>query len=425
MSRSIRSNDKPRETVLLLGNYRPTLTLARVLSGKGYRIISGLEGHEGGAEYSRFVNQIWDHPHLRADPDKFAGALREFVEANDVSIIFPVSEEFVRFFSDAQYSCPKHSTVAMVDPKLVRKCLNKIYMLDLATKNQVPTASYAIAKSLVQLYEVGNRIGYPLVVRPEDSTQRLDGKKALFVADEHDLKRQLPDWSATDCGLVLQKKSTGRRHNIYFAARHGRLHRYVHAVILRTDNPDGSGLAVDGLTIAQDPELRDYTERLVEALDYTGVGCAQYLVDKQSGQVNFLEINARIAGNHAVPERAGLDLSAFLIDLAAGREIDANVIDGETSIRYVWTSGDIDAAKIAWMRSEIGHVDAIIWVLRAVWSAIRADLHMTFTWSDPKPGLMALKRLLPSINKLATHIRQRRQHGSVVKTDPTHAKTQR
>lgn len=417
-------NSAKQETVLLLGNYRPTLTLARVLSRQGYRIISGLEGCDGGAEYSRFVDQIWDHPSLKPDQGAFAKELRPFIKANKVSIIFPVSEAFVRFFTEHPEACPKDTVVAVADPQLAGKCLDKMFMMQLASANFVPTAPYAMAKSHHDLMKAAETTGFPLVIRPEDSTQRLDGKKALFIKNAGELKRQIPVWPADQCGLILQRKAAGRRHNIYFAARSGQLFRYLHAVILRTDNPDGSGLAIDGITIPQMPELRAYTERLVEALDYSGIGCAQYLVDEETGNVSFLEINARIAGHHALPEYAGLNLSSLLIDQAAGRKFDACNIEGKSNIRYVWTSGEIDAAKIAWLRSEATHSETAFRVFRAIWSAFQADLDMVFTWSDPKPGLMAFKRLLPSWRRLAANFRNRVLHRPSAKTGNSDLKAQ-
>ncbi len=49
------------KTTLLLGNYRPALTLARTLSANGYKIMVGTHGCDYCCEHSRFVSQMWDH----------------------------------------------------------------------------------------------------------------------------------------------------------------------------------------------------------------------------------------------------------------------------------------------------------------------------------------------------------------------------
>lgn len=406
------------ETIVLLGNYRPTLVLARVLSKRGYRVIAGLEGCDGGAEHCRFVDEIWDHPELAVGPEIFAAALKAFVKENNVSVVFPVSEEFVRFFQEHPGASPSGTIVAMVDPQLVKKCLDKVYILELAAANGVPTAPFTKVGSLDQLKVAVEHTGFPVVIRPEDSTKRLNGKKALFATNADELDRKLSLQPTRKGNLIVQRKVLGRRHNLYFAAYSGQLFQYLHALILRTDNPDGSGLAVDGITIPPMPDLRSYTEKLVTALDYTGIGCAQFLVDEATGAISLLEINPRIAGNHAVPEFAGLNLSTVLIELAAGRELDTTPIEGKAGIRYVWTCGDIEAAKNAWKRSEIGHYDAICWAVRALLTALKADLHMTCSWADPMPGLVAFMRLFPNIRNVLPRIRDRMLHRSNRKSLP-------
>lgn len=403
-----RSNpDLPNQrTVLLLGNYRPTLTLARVLPKHGYRVISGLHGCDGGAEHSRFVDKIWDHPDAEAEPQEFLVELGAFIRANDVSIVFPVSENFIMYFSRHPGADACGAKIAMVDQRLVGQCLDKIYMMELARNNNVPTAAFAIARNQNQLLQTTKTIGFPLVVRPEESTTRLNEKKALFVVDEKDFRRQIPVWPDGQAGLIIQKMATGKRHNIYFAAEKGELFRYLHAVISRTDNPDGSGLAVDGTTIEPMEKLRSYSESLIRALDYTGIGCIQFLVDEKTGKVSFLEINARIAGNHALPEFAGLGLSTILLDLAEGQPLDTTSITGKSGIRFVWMSGEILAAKIAWSESEAGTGEVAKRVLRAIGAAIRADIHMTFSLTDPKPGLIALKKVVPNGRKLVQRLRR-------------------
>jgi len=411
-----------KDTILLLGNYRPTLTLARVLSGHGYRIISGLEGCDGGAEYSRYVEQIWDHPHIKINPEGFLKSLPGFIRENGVDVIFPVSEDFVRLFADHPNLERGNAVIASVNADLVKRCLDKTFMMELAQKHKVPTAPFAFASDQRELVKKSQAIGFPLVIRPQDSNQRLDDKKALFIDDEPDLQQQLPKWPAPQKGLIIQKKATGMRHNIYFAARNGKLYRYLHAVILRTDVDDGSGLAVEGITIAPDPQLQRFTATLVETLHYSGIGCAQYLVDDDTGDISFLEINPRIAGNHAVPEFAGLELSPILVDMAKNKLLNTRFMQGRTGIRYVWTYGDLLSAKSAWLRREIDSLATIARFLRAGRAGVSARIHMSFVWHDPRPGIMSLLSLVPNWRRLFARLANSERGTIRAQTRPPHRK---
>lgn len=388
-------------TVVLLGNYRPTLVLARRLGQAGYRVISGLQGCDRGAELSRHVDEVWDHPCVKADRDEFLEALNALlVERPDITCVYPVAEEYVRFFAERRPALSRPVTLAMVHPQTVDACLNKPFMMELARQAGIPIAPFAQVRTREELIERAEAIGFPIVLRPADSTQRLNGEKAVLVRSRDHLDQVNPVWPRDQAALLIQRKAAGIRHNLYFAAVDGKVCRYLHAVITRTDRKDGSGLAVDGKTIAPDPTLRRYTETLAAELDYTGVGCAQFLVDEATGAVSFLEINARIAGNHAVPEHCGLDLGAFLIAVAVGDDIDRAPREGRAEVRYSWLAGDLDGLKSSWRRGELSTAETISWARKVVTTAWGAHLDMMFNWRDPMPGLVTFLDVLPGIGHL-------------------------
>ncbi|WP_350333622.1 hypothetical protein [Coralliovum pocilloporae] len=384
------------QTILLLGNYRPTLTLARTFGAAGHRVIVGMEGCDGGAEFSRFTNESWNHPLIGEDEGAFLDALENYVREQRVTLLFPVSEEFVTLFVRHRKRVERLVPIAMVDPDLVRSCLDKISMMERVTRLGIPCAPFAMVRTPRQLREQAQSIGFPLVVRSERSTCRLDGKKALTIESEQELAWLLDIWPMEETGLIIQRQFAGRRYNVYFAAHNGKLIRHVQASILRTDNPDGSGLAVEGLTIEPISGLQDYTEWLAADMNYTGIGCAQYLLNEETGAVSFLEVNARIPGNLNVPEAAGLGLSPILMQLALGEEPDQTFVQGKSGLRYVWVSGEMMAAIVNYLRNEISFVEMLRRGLRAVRSGIGADLHMVFALHDPVPGYLAMARLLPS-----------------------------
>ncbi len=404
------SSQKPlkhdgRQTVLLLGNYRPALTLARVLHGQGYQVICSVEGCDGGAEHCRYVDELWGHRPLTAEPEGFLEDLKQLLaERPEIEVVYPVAEEFVRVFAAHHAMLPKGPVYAMTAPDLVRACLDKLGLMSLAVTQQVPTAPFEMVHSLSEFTSAADRIGLPLVVRPEHSTERIADKKAVVCQTVADLQELTPFMAAGNRSLLLQRKVEGRRHNLYFAAQNGEIVRYLHAVILRTDMPDGTGLAVDGETIEPDPQLKEYATRLIAALGYTGVGCVQFLVNEDDGSVSFLEINPRIAGNHAVPEAAGLMLSTVAIALAQFPNKSVITLEGKPGLRYVWTAGDLMGGKIAYLRGELTVKQSWFWFCRAVSAAWQADVHMKWCWHDPLPSLFSLYEVIPSLRGVVRRV---------------------
>jgi len=395
--------DSPKGTVLLLGNYRPTQVIARRLKARGHRIVCGLEGYEGDAEKSRAVDETWDHPSLSRAPEEFARALAGFLAARgDVTAVLPVAEPAVRFFAEHEIALPAHVRLVAPDPDLVRRCLDKRFMMELARNNDVPIAPFAEVHDFDALTRHAHAIGFPLVIRPASADTLLFGNKAITVTDAEDFATYFSLWPAGHDLLLLQKKAEGPRHNVYFAARNGRIERVLHALITRTDRADGSGLALDGVTLPLDPALKRDCERLVAALDYTGIGCAQFLVDPDTGTRSFLEINARIAGNHAVPEYCGLDLTGFVFDLASAPSspAPAPLVEGRAGVAYSWLARDLQGHKGAYNLGGLPLGAYLRRVASAFATALRADVDVGFTWRDPVPGVLQICDELPLIGKL-------------------------
>lgn len=396
--------------ILLLGNYRPALTIARSLGRCGYRIIMGTGGGEGCSEYSRFVSEKWDHPPVETAEFQFLDALDDlFRRRPDVRLVFPVTEAFVLCLARWPDRLPDDVTVVSPNPAVIDRCLKKLSMLALADDAAVPVLPYAVADQDGDFDGIAERIGFPLVVRPLPPRFRFEHEKAIILDDDPAYRRFLARWLKPGERFLFQRFAPGDRHNVFFAARDGGLLQTLETRILRTDNIAGTGLAVDALTCRETDALTGDCERLVGALGYTGIGLAQFHVDPRTGERCFLELNPRIAGSQAIAEQVGFETSRMAVDLALGKPVAAmqpRAIE-KSGVRYVWTYGDLRGLRSALSRGEIGPREALRWAARLVWSASRADYHMTWALDDPMPTLMLFaEQLLPAIKHRRRRARQ-------------------
>jgi hypothetical protein len=183
---------------------------------------------------------------------------------------------------------------------------------------------------------------------------------------------------------------------VYFAASQGRLIGAVEVKVLRTDRVDGTGLAVWGTTVEPSQSLQRDCKRLVEALDYTGVGCAQFLLRQNGDERSFLELNPRLGANFAVVERAGLPLSKLALHLAIGQtpELPDNPWRYTRGLRFAWTWGALAGCRFELREKLVGPWQAARLIGQALLDAVRAGVHITWSWQDPMPTLLEFARPL-------------------------------
>jgi predicted ATP-grasp superfamily ATP-dependent carboligase len=377
-------------SVLLVGNYRPSITVVRSLGQAGYRVIVGREQYFSFAEWSRDSAEAWRHPPLE-DPEAFIGALVDFLLARpDVSLLFPIEQAAVALVARYQDRLPASVVPVNVTQSILETCLDKRRMFAVAESVGVPVEPWAVAKNLVELAGAVDEIGLPSIIRPIGSgPERLpSGQKALICADRGVWEREFSTWPGEHDELLVQRYAPGPRHNVHFAARQGRILGRVENVVLRTDRADYTGFAVEGMSVAPDPALDRYLAALIGALDYTGIGVLNFLRLGQ-GQYHFLELNPRLAASCLVAERCGLELARMACEIAADR-ISPNskpVMDYPAGVRFAWTMGDLRGLRQARARGEISFLGAVRWSAQALRSALIADVHLTWSVRDPKPAL--------------------------------------
>lgn len=377
---------KNKQNVLLLGNFRPTVAIARRLSSLGYRVI--VTRDKGGlAAASRFTAEVWDAPKTAKEPGFFV-CLADFLdERPDIGIVVPVEEAYVLGLARNRHKLPTGRIYGTPSDVVVTTSLDKVAMLNVAERAGIPSAPAVVVNTLEEVATAAQEIGFPLVVRPLSSSQPIAGRKALIALTEDVLQQSLTAWPDGHEQLIVQRFIRGPRYNVDFAAQKGRVIRSVATLILRTDAFDGTGIDVCGRTLPMPEDLRDYTARMAAELDYNGVGLIQFMVDRDRDEISFLELNPRFNGNTAVPDRAGLELCRLSIDLAIDPNREEVEFESDGGLRHAWFYGDVQGVRQSLKRGMMqrDQVPGALW--QALKDALTADFHVIWKWHDPLPGL--------------------------------------
>ncbi|HSK44879.1 MAG TPA: hypothetical protein VLA83_13440 [Candidatus Binatia bacterium] len=388
-----------RLEVLVIGNYRQTLTVIRSLARANYRVIVGRSEPHAFTQYSRYIEGIWEHPDIECRGEEFLTALLAYAKSRTAPFyIFPVGERELSVLTLNVLQLPPGTMVVMPDSATVQTCLNKVTFYELATWLGLPVAELRLARSMPELVASAEAIGFPCVVKPLSSLADFHDQKAVVLRQRDELPRKLPSWPSGHASLIVQKFSSGLRYNCHFLADQGELLAYFEQRVLRTDRPDYTGFGVDGDSVPPTTALKNHTARFISELGYSGLGCAQFLVDEALGTTSLLEVNPRLDATCAIPYYCGYDFPAMAVELTAYRHQIAGKRPANDSTyplrRGVWSSGDLTrlGEDIRMQRVSWGKIPGrLLQTARSFWLA---DFHLTWTWRDPLPTCYVFARML-------------------------------
>jgi aspartate beta-hydroxylase len=192
---------------------------------------------------------------------------------------------------------------------------------------------------------------------------------------------------------VVQRFVDGQRHCLYFYAVQGAIRAAAQVLIGRTDRKDETGYAVTGVSVPIAAQWLAHLGRLVRALEYDGFGCLQYLLDPRSGEQTFLEINARLGGNHAGLERLGMHQVQWAIEQAeTGQPSIPEPFKYPIGVRYRWFTGDLLGLLHDRWAGQLTHRATLQRAL-ALPATLFGPGHLTFDWRDPAPTVGQLAEL--------------------------------
>ena len=387
------------QSVLLLGDSRMAFPIAKALHKQGVNVSAGVSIYSNYLEWSRYVSQTFAHPSTDAGTDEALPVILDWLDQNpQIDVIQPVSESASRLILRHRATFEQYARLVMPASQTVELCANKGEMFRLCEKLKIPLAPFERVHSLDALFGASRRIGFPLIVKPSTVDAELFGRKAIIARSEQDLVEVFSVWPDLHPELIIQKFVKGPRLSVIFSAQEGKLLKAVAVSARRTHEEDGTGYTTLGVTVAPTPVIQQATERLVGALDYIFTGCAQFIVDPDTGETTFMEINPRTSLAR-ISEAAGVPHSVLGLRQALGETIldQGDPWATKLGVRYVWTKGDLMRLKRGVASGMKTWSDAMFELPILMLDACRAH-HAIFDPVDPMPMIgtylnVVLKRI--------------------------------
>jgi predicted ATP-grasp superfamily ATP-dependent carboligase len=391
--------------VLLVGDFRYTLTFIRSLAAAGHRVLVGGNGFVHYARHSRFTAGVWEHPRIVGCGEEFVDALVAFLEDHPaVDLVMPMGDREIATVARHAARIPNRVRLGMPPPCVVKTCEDKAQMCRIAHELDIPQAPFATAHDRAAVFARANDLGFPCIVKSGDAVHTVFDQKAIICRTPDDLCQAFRAWPEELESVLVQRFADGPRHNIQLLAQNGALVCRVQTKTLRTDRPNYTGYTVESVTVDPPPAVDEHCRTLIRHLNYSGLGCAQFLIDEATGAMSFLEINPRLGAAFAVSNYCGIDFPRMAAELALSGAVSAPCPSYPPGKRIAWSYGDLDGIIRAREAGEISRWEAIRWLGRMLRTVVRAHTHATWSWRDPWPTLVTHIKLLAGAIRRALHI---------------------
>ena len=219
-------------------------------------------------------------------------------------------------------------------PDVMRVLGDKIGAKRLAERAAVPVAEWSggPVDSVTEASAVGERIGYPLMVK---ATAGGGGRGIRRVDRPTDLAEAFASARAEgakafgDPTVFMERVVTDARHvEVQIIGDH---HGTTWAVGVRDCSLQRRNQKVieeshcSALTPQQDTDLRASAVRLARLAEYTNAGTVEFLYQPSERRFAFLEVNTRLQVEHPITEQTnGLDLVKLQILVASGEALSGD-----------------------------------------------------------------------------------------------------
>lgn len=219
-------------------------------------------------------------------------------------------------------------------PETLRAVGDKGSARKVAIDADVPVARGVEIDDISRVRELGEHIGYPLLIK---AIHGGGGRGIRLVTTPEELIELAPQAAAEaesafgNGALYLERYYGKARHVEVQVFGDGQGNAWIFGdrdcSVQRRHQKLIEECPAPGLSEGRRSLLHNASRRLVTALKFRGAGTIEFLVDTESEDVVFLEVNARIQVEHPVTEEAfGVDLVAAQLRLALGLDPELPVV---------------------------------------------------------------------------------------------------
>lgn len=384
------------------GDERAALAVVRSLGRHGHHVIVAAASARSVSGSSRFAREQVRLPDPLRQSPAYLDALVRVTRERRVDALIPITEASLRLVLPARERFGD-LLIPFPDAATFRAASDKRGILATARRLGLHVPEQRVIGSRDEGLAAAVEVTFPVVLKPAASVvatgERNERQEKLGVrhaADPAGYRAVLESLPSGAFPLLVQRRVVGPGCGIFLLRWGGRtVARFAHRRI--REKPPSGGVSVYRESVAAPAEWIAAAERLLEALDWSGVAMVEYKVDRDTGAPYLMEVNGRFWGSLQLAVDAGVDFPVLLVEAALGHT-PGTPPHAAPGVRLRWELGDLDhlLARLRRSDSELALPDDAPGRWRAIASVLRpwrrGERWEVLRPSDPRPFFTELRR---------------------------------
>jgi len=338
---------------------------------------------------SKYSDKKFVYSRITDNPEQFVGELKEHLNANEYTAVFPVSDSTSLVCSKYKETIEDFGTIVGVeDWETFEIAYDKYKTFNLAKDINVPCPKTFSPRCLADVKEISTNITYPAVIKPRSKSLWSDDDGILmrkvtnnnYPENRSELLNQFSqifsDPILSTYPPLIQEYVPGEIMDTVVLADNGNIRALLQNQRVRT-YPRSGGAYTLAETV-QEPNMVEYVEKLLDEIRWTGPAMFEFM--KSDGDFYLMEINGRYWGSIGLSLSCGLDIPRMHYAQMTNKSFD-NKCDYPIGVQQRWLlPGDL-----LWLFE--GLVDGDIISMQSFIQSFFTANHDLISVDDPLPAI--------------------------------------
>ena len=302
--------------LVLDGHSAAALSVTRSAGRAGHWVAVGAnQGIFAAAKLSRYCRVAFDYPVSTSEPAQFVDCILEFVRANQIDLVVPVTDwtlgplsaERERFAGLCRHAMPSHAAVEFAS--------DKFRTIELAQEIGIGVPKTRLIRSLDDV-SACEGIGFPGVVKDRFSVRWIHQKAVFgsvaYAYSPDELKTRVADRLEKAGDVLIQEFVSGQGIGFSCFVADGKTFIPFQWLRVREVDPRGSASSARK-SIPLDDVVVSQSEQLITRMGFEGIAMVEYK-RTPDGRLVLMEINGRPWGSIGLAVASGIDYPRYLID---------------------------------------------------------------------------------------------------------------